>query len=78
MPCQELVELVTDYIENALSARDRRRFESHLDECEWCVRYVEQMRRTLLTLGRLELDHLPPGAEDELRAAFRGWKAARG
>ena len=34
MPCQELVELVTDYLEDRLSPVDRIRFEAHIAECE--------------------------------------------
>src|SRR5947209_10781737 len=44
MVCIELVELVTDYFEGALSEGDRRRFEEHLAACGPCVRYVEQLR----------------------------------
>jgi anti-sigma factor RsiW len=73
--CREMVELVTDYLEGALSRADRRRFEGHLDGCEHCTRYVEQMRLTLRTLGRLEPESLSGDARDELLAAFRDWAA---
>ena len=44
LPCQDLVELVTDYFDGALSRRDRRRFERHISGCDNCAAYVEQMR----------------------------------
>lgn len=53
MSCQEFVELVTDYLEDALSPAERARFEEHLRECHWCTRYVEQMRVTIRVVGRL-------------------------
>ena len=71
MPCQELVEVITDYLENALAERDRRRFEAHLAECEACRDYLEQFRRTIALAGRVEPERLPPRMREELLAAFR-------
>lgn len=73
MPCRELVELVTDYLEDRLSARDRARFEAHLAECEYCETYLEQMRQTIRALGRLPEESLSPEARDALLTAFRDW-----
>ena len=73
MPCRELVELVTGYLEGSLSRRDRRRFEAHIRGCEHCTTYVEQMRDTIEATGRLTEADLDPGVRDELMAAFRGW-----
>jgi anti-sigma factor RsiW len=75
MSCRELVELVTDYLEGALPARDHARFEAHISGCVNCAAYLRQMRETLVLLGSLPADALPPEAEDELRAAFRDWRA---
>jgi anti-sigma factor RsiW len=50
LTCQQLVELVTDYLEDALSRRDRARFERHVSGCGACPAYLDQMRQTL-TLG---------------------------
>ena len=74
LSCQELVELVTDYAENALSVEDRTRFEEHLGICEGCRNYVDQMRATVATVRRLSPDELSPEAEQALLAAFSGWK----
>lgn len=60
LPCAELVEVVTDYLEQHLSATDRARFDAHLLECEDCAEYLEQMRRTVAALGRLPLEALDP------------------
>jgi anti-sigma factor RsiW len=75
MTCRELVELVTDYLEGALSPLDRARFEAHIEPCNDCTAYVHQMRETLVLLGTLPVDELSPQVESELRAAFREWKA---
>jgi len=75
LSCQELVELVTDYLEGALDAEARARFEAHLDSCSGCRNYVEQMRTTISLVGRLSPETLPEGAKEALLRAFRSWKA---
>jgi anti-sigma factor RsiW len=75
LSCRELVELVTDYLEGALPARDHARFEAHIAGCANCAAYLRQMRETLVMLGSLPADALSREAEDELRTAFRDWKA---
>lgn len=76
LSCQQVVELVTDYLEGRLSGRDRRAFEKHLKACDGCTRYLEQMRVTIKTLGRLESKHLSTKAKAELMTAFRDWKGS--
>jgi hypothetical protein len=77
MSCQEFVELVTDYFEGALPDEDRRRFEKHIDDCFWCGRYLDQMRITIESVGRIEEDDISPDAKDALLHAFRDWNAGR-
>jgi predicted anti-sigma-YlaC factor YlaD len=73
--CREAVEAVTDYLEGAMAAGDRVRFEAHLAECPHCREYLAQMRATLDVLGRIEPDALAPEARDELVALYRRWRA---
>jgi anti-sigma factor RsiW len=73
MPCRELVELITDYVEDRLSPVDRIRFEAHLAQCEACRLYLEQFRQTIRVLGRLPEESLSSEAQGALLAAFRGW-----
>jgi anti-sigma factor RsiW len=74
MTCRELVQLITDYLEDGLSKRDRRRFQRHLRGCDGCTTYVEQMRATIGAAGVLGEDDLEPAARDELLAVFGDWK----
>jgi anti-sigma factor RsiW len=76
LSCRELVELVTDYLEGALSEEERMRFEQHISGCDGCKVYLEQMRQTIELLGRLLAPALAPEAERELLEAFRGWRAS--
>ena len=74
MTCQELVELVTDYFEYALSVQDRARFEAHLSGCRHCRAYLEQMLRTIRVVGSLATENVTPEARDALLHQFRNWK----
>jgi predicted anti-sigma-YlaC factor YlaD len=74
LTCKELVELVTDYLEGALSLSDRRRFDEHLTTCPYCQIYLDQMRQTIRTLGHLPEEAVPPEALEALLARFRGWR----
>jgi len=72
--CRELVELVTEYLEGALSARELAIFEAHFSACPGCIAYVEQMRQTIKLAGRLSADSITPQARDALLLVFRNWK----
>jgi anti-sigma factor RsiW len=74
LTCQELVELVTAYIEGALPPEERARFEAHLAGCRGCTAYLEQMRQTIGLLGTLAETSMSPQARDALLLAFRRWK----
>jgi predicted anti-sigma-YlaC factor YlaD len=76
MACRELVELVTDYLEDGLGPEDRARFDTHLGECGGCRAYLDQMRETLRALGRIPEETISAQAREELLAAFRDWRAA--
>jgi anti-sigma factor RsiW len=75
--CQEVVELVTDYLEGSLSRSERRRFEAHLAGCEHCSEYLEQMRATIRLTGRLQAEDLTPEMRDEFTAIYRRWRAEK-
>jgi len=76
LACQELVEIVTDYFDGAMSRRDRNRFEAHISACGNCSTYVEQMRQTIELTGRLTVEDVSPEAELVLLEAFRAWHTA--
>jgi anti-sigma factor RsiW len=78
LTCREITELVTDYVEGALSFRDRVRFQLHIGMCRRCRAYVRQMRLTAAALGKLPKPELPSDVEDELLRRFDGWNRARG
>jgi hypothetical protein len=72
--CAEVVELVTDYLERALPAEEMTLFEQHLNFCEGCIVYVEQIRATAEAVGRVREEDVPPETREKLMAAFREWK----
>jgi anti-sigma factor RsiW len=71
MTCQELVELVTAYLDSALDQQTRTRFDEHLKICYGCRSYLEQFRVTIRTVGKISADQLDPGFRDRLLDAFR-------
>lgn len=74
MTCQELVELVTEYFEGTLPPAERERFELHLGTCDGCTNYLQQMRQTIHTLGKLSEENLAPQIRNELLHVFKSWK----
>jgi predicted anti-sigma-YlaC factor YlaD len=74
LDCREVVEMVTDYLEGAMAPGDRRRFDDHLDDCDDCQAYLEQMRTVLRVAGRPIADAVPPETMAGLLRAFRDWR----
>jgi anti-sigma factor RsiW len=73
LECQQAVELVTDYLEGALSRRQRRRFEAHIAACPNCSAYLEQIQAVIATSGSITPDDLTSQARDDLTALYRRW-----
>jgi hypothetical protein len=73
--CEQFVELVTEYLEDAMDADTRQRFEEHLALCPGCVTYLDQIRDTVRQAGRLQPQDLSPAARDHLLRAFADWTA---
>ena len=69
--CQELTELVNDFVEGALPADETALFEQHLNFCDGCDWYVDQIRVTVAAVGRIEESDVPPQVRDRLLDAFR-------
>jgi anti-sigma factor RsiW len=72
--CQQAVELVTDYLEGALTAAERTRFEAHLADCPHCREYLREIRMTIAAVGRVEPEGLSADARDDLVALYRSWR----
>ena len=77
MSCRELVQLITAYLEGALEAVDRMRFEAHLALCPGCETYLEQMRLTVRLLGSLREEDVPAPVQGRFLQAFRSFTRAR-
>ncbi len=73
LACQQVVELVTEYLDGAMDPARRARFERHLAACDGCTAYLQQFRITLAVVGRLDAGDVPAPVMAELLAAFRNW-----
>jgi anti-sigma factor RsiW len=74
LTCREFVELVTDYLEEALPPEDRVRFEAHLAVCPGCHTYLHQMEQTIRWTGELTEESISDEAKETLLDVFREWK----
>ena len=75
--CQEAVELVTDYLEDALSTRERRGLERHLARCAGCAGYLEQVRAVIAATGAVGPDDLEPATLQGLVELFELHRGVR-
>ena len=74
--CREVVELITTYLERKMPADERRAFEEHLDACEGCRNYLDQVRTTIRLSRKPAEESLPRELQEQLVAAFRRFKPA--
>jgi len=73
--CQEMTEVVTNYLDDALPPDERQRYERHLSYCAGCSTYLEQMRETIRQTGMVAGEEsLPLTLREEIVAQFRNWK----
>lgn len=70
LTCQQLTELVTEYLEGRMSFWRRTQFQMHLGMCKHCRAYIRQMKTTVATLGQLPQEPVPPDLKDELLKRF--------
>ena len=77
LTCQQMVELVTEYLDGVMEPRRRARFEEHLAGCGGCTAYLAQFRTTVALTGRLDVGDVPEPVMGELLAAFRTWAGDR-
>jgi anti-sigma factor RsiW len=73
MTCREVIDLLTDYVEDALPEQERRRVEAHLASCDGCTTYLEQVRETIRLTGMLTEEQIPDAERGRLLDAFRDW-----
>jgi len=76
LSCQELVELVTDYLEGGLPPEEVVRFEAHLAGCRGCEAHLEQVRTTI-AVARASGEVVEPDEVSPLLDAFRHWHRSR-
>jgi anti-sigma factor RsiW len=77
LACRRLVEMVTDYLEGALTPQDQAQFEQHLVLCDPCVRYVEQHRSLVGALAQLPAADASDPAEAQAASRERALEAFR-
>jgi anti-sigma factor RsiW len=79
LSCLQIVELITDYLEGMLPPETASRFEEHLNFCDGCETYLEEMRATIAAVGRVDIveeEEIPAETRESLLTAFRHWQGA--
>ncbi len=74
LTCKEVVELVTEYLENVLLPGLRKQFEEHVADCPGCTNYIEQVQLTVGMLQQLAQEPVFPETKQKLLEVFRYWK----
>ena len=75
LACRQMVELITDYLEDSLPRSQRRRFDAHIAGCEHCSEYLDQMRTTIRLTGRLRAEDMTPDMHREFAEIYRRWRS---
>jgi hypothetical protein len=78
LTCREFVELVTDYLEDALGKSTADRVREHLLRCEWCTTYLDQMNVTVATLTTLPPEPVPDAVHRLIAAALGSGGSSNG
>ena len=76
--CQDVVELVTDYLEQALLPEKQALFEGHIETCPGCNTFLEQVQQTIIMLRKLSEQRTFPETKQDLLEIFRNWKQDEG
>jgi anti-sigma factor RsiW len=74
--CRDLLELISDYLDDALPADQRAAIDAHLSACDGCTRVLDEFRRTIAMTGTLTQDQVTPAQRSVLLDAFRDWADA--
>ena len=73
LTCMDITELITNYLEGRLSLMDRIRFRMHIMMCRHCREYLNQMKITIRTVGKLPDEPIPADVHDDLMKCFKNW-----
>jgi hypothetical protein len=71
--CQQFTEVITDYLEGALTTREWIRFQIHLGLCIGCRRYLRQMKQSIHVLDKLPDEAIPIEIHEEMLRKFETW-----
>lgn len=72
--CEEIVQLASEYLEGAMTPEEMTRFELHLNLCDGCSRFLEQIRTASALAKSLPVEQIPDDMQAKLVAAFRDWR----
>jgi hypothetical protein len=72
--CREVVDLAAEYVEGAMTPEEATLFEMHLNFCDGCFTFIDQIRETASIAGRITDEQVPEETKVALLEAFRDWR----
>ncbi|NUR77629.1 MAG: anti-sigma factor [Thermoleophilia bacterium] len=72
--CREVVDVASEYVEGALPPEETTLFELHLNFCDGCFTFIDQIKQAAALSRRVSEDELPEPLRLGLLEAFRDWK----
>jgi anti-sigma factor RsiW len=76
--CRQAVALASDYLEGALTRRQRRRFERHLAACDGCDAYLAQLGESINASRSVEPAQLDAETVEGLVDLFHRYREDEG
>jgi len=71
--CQEVVELLSAYLDAELDPLTLERVETHLAGCDGCTMVLEEFRETIRLSGAVTVEQVDETQRRTLLEAFRDW-----
>ena len=76
LACDDVMQRVTEYLDEALPPGAKGAFDQHLAECVHCTRYLQEIRQTVHRLGALPREPMPASMKDRLLRALHSRQSA--
>jgi hypothetical protein len=73
--CEEVVELTAEFVDGAMSPAQMTQFEMHLNFCDGCFYFVDQIRETAGLARHTDVEQIPEDTKAKLVQAFRDWRS---
>lgn len=71
MRCKQVVDLLSDYLADELSAEDVAGIRAHLKGCRKCLAFLDSLKTTVKLTHNLKAEDIPPEVVDRLQTFLK-------